>query len=98
MQSIKIEITGKVYKVGFRYFIKQMAERLGVSGTVKYSDDHTIIIEASGRDTALNRLIGYCRLGCLGADVKNISVTECSTRYEHSFIIQFEDIVENKGM
>ena len=90
MKNIKIQISGKVYKVGFRYFVKQMAEKLGVAGTVKYSPDHKVIIEASGSDMALNQLIGFCRLGCLGAEVENISVTENNNQHQHSFNILYD--------
>ena len=91
MQNIKIQISGKVYKVGFRYFIKQMAEKFGVAGTVKYSPDHKVIVEASGSNIALNQLIVYCRLGCFGAEVENISIVETNNLHQHSFNIQFDD-------
>ena len=91
MQNITIQISGKVYKVGFRYFIKQMAEKLDVAGCVKYSPDHKVIVEASGSKVDLDQLIGYCRLGCFGSDVENISVSENNNPHKNSFDIQFND-------
>lgn len=68
-----------------------MAEKFGVVGTVKYSPDHKVIVEASGSDIALNKLIAYCRLGCFGAEVENISIIETNNLHLHSFNIQFDD-------
>ena len=91
MKNIKIEITGKVYKTGFRYFVKQMAEKLSVAGTVKYSANRSIVIEASGNDNSLDQFIGNCRLGSLGSEVESVLVTENSLQYQNSFTIQFEN-------
>ena len=90
MKNILIIITGKVYKTGFRYFVKQMAERNSITGTVKYSGNNSIIIEANGGDKALNIFISYCRLGCFGSEVNNVSISESPAFPCRSFEIENE--------
>jgi len=87
MKNLHILISGKVYKTGFRYFVKQMAENLGITGSVKYSPNHSVLIQASGTDTALNKLIGFCRLGCIGSLVENVSISEMLFTQSQTFEI-----------
>jgi len=87
MKNLHIIISGKVHKVGFKYFVKQIAENLGVSGSVKYSPDHSVFIEASGNGKSLDKFIGFCRLGCIGSEVKNISLSEAIFPQNQSFEI-----------
>ena len=91
MKNIQIIIVGKVYKTGFRYFVKQMSERNGITGTVQYTDDHSVKIEARGYEDALNRFINYCRLGCLGSEVNNVSISESPEFPYRSFEIVNEE-------
>ncbi|MCD4745397.1 MAG: acylphosphatase [Bacteroidales bacterium] len=92
MKTVQIIITGKVYKVGFLYFAKQMAEEFEIKGSVKYTLDYSINIEATGTENAMDKFISYCQLGCIGSQVKNISISETAFPQPHSFQI----INENK--
>lgn len=76
MINLHIILTGKVYKVGLRYFIKQMAKRCGIIGTVRYQDDSTIAIDATGQKDNINHFLNYCRLGCPGSDIQDINIKE----------------------
>jgi len=96
MQNLKIHITGNIYRVGFRYFIKQMAERFGVFGLVQYSKDKSILIEASGKEYSLDQFLIFCRLGCQGSKVEKISISENQIQYNNSFEIEFEDYEKNQ--
>ena len=87
MQNLYIQITGKVHKVGFRYFIKQMAEKYSISGIVKYSSDKSLLVEASGKEKSLNKFISFCRLGCIGSEVENISISEMPSTWRQTFEI-----------
>jgi len=96
MQNIKIKISGKVYKVGFRYYIKQMAELLGVFGTIKYTKKQAIIIEASGKSSAINQFLVYCNLGCHGSIVNKVSISKNQMEYHNNFLILSDDSKKNK--
>ena len=98
MKNLHILIAGKVYKTGFRYFVKQIAERLEITGSVEYSHNHSVLIEATGTDIALNKLIGFCRLGCIGSQVENISLSEKPFPQRHTFeIINENNSVKNNN-
>jgi len=77
-----------------------MAERLEISGSVKYSPDHSILINASGNDKSLDKFISFCRLGCIGSDVKNISLSEAIFPQNQSFEIinETQEISGNKNI
>ena len=91
MKNLRIHISGKVYKVGFRYFVKQQAIRAGITGTVCYLDNNTLIIEASGNDEALNKFINFCRIGTIGSQIKNITISDSPVTIYRSFEIVTEE-------
>ncbi len=91
MKNLRINISGKVYKVGLRYFVKQQAIRTGITGTVRYLDNHTISIEASGPEDALNEFISYCRIGSIGSQIDNITISESPVKVFRSFEILSEE-------
>jgi acylphosphatase len=76
MNTIRITVTGKVYKVGYRYYVKQMADLLEIIGNVRYAGNRKVIIEAQGKDHNLDKFITFCQLGCPGSSIKNILIKE----------------------
>jgi len=77
-----------------------MAERLEISGSVKYSPDQSVVIEASGGEKSLDQFISFCRLGCIGSQVENISLSEAIFPQNHSFEIinEKQEISGNKNI
>jgi acylphosphatase len=69
---VKITIHGRVQGVFFRAFVKETAERLGIKGYVRNTDDSVEII-AEGGEEAINELIKECKMGPAGSLVKYIS-------------------------
>ncbi len=87
MKSLNITITGKVTKVGFRYFIKQRADKFNITGSVRYSIPNSIIVKACGNPDELDEFLKYCRLGTAFSEVKEIEVTETGSKEYQSFEI-----------
>ena len=87
MKSLNIIISGKLNKVGFRYFIKQRAAKFNITGSVRYKTPDSIIVEACGNSDDLDEFLKYCRLGTAFSEVENIEVTETSAKEYHSFEI-----------
>lgn len=87
MRNVKITIKGRVFKVGFQYYVKQIAWILSIKGTVKYSGNNKIKIEASGNNIVINGFINYYTLGSHGSNVKKITITENQTEYTQDFAI-----------
>nr|NQU91305.1 acylphosphatase [Bacteroidota bacterium] len=60
---MKINIHGKVYKTGLRYFLKQRASQLKIKGCIFYGIDNSVEIIAIGENPELNKFIKYCHHG-----------------------------------
>jgi acylphosphatase len=75
-RTIQIVVHGDVQGVGFRWFTRQAAEHLGVSGTVANQRDGTVCIVANGRPDLLDRLQVMVREGPPHAAVTRLEVHE----------------------
>tara|TARA_Y100001970_G_C14250607_1_gene871538 strand:- start:313 stop:573 length:261 start_codon:yes stop_codon:yes gene_type:complete len=67
-------ITGKVQGVGFRYFVKKEAEKLGISGYVKNEIDGSVFVVAEGNLNDLESLTKLCNLGSPHSVVKKVKI------------------------
>jgi acylphosphatase len=92
MQSLQITLTGKIQNTGFPFYVKQFAELNHIKGTVHISGNISIIIEAEGEESNLDRFIEYCRIGPLGASVFTLNVARSGKRGFDSF-----QIIENEN-
>ncbi|MEA3451163.1 MAG: acylphosphatase [Bacteroidota bacterium] len=70
----KITVTGKVQGVGFRYFVKQKAESMGIGGWVRNTVDGAVEIFAEAEDYKINILINFCKKGSVYSNVENIGI------------------------
>ncbi len=74
MKRVRIIVSGRVQKVGYRYYIKTVGSRLGLDGWVKNSTDGKVEIIAEGQERLINEFLEYCRRGPPLADVEDIDV------------------------
>jgi acylphosphatase len=73
MESIHLEVGGRVQGVGFRWFVVEKGRRLGLSGWVKNRPDGKVEIAAAGDATALAQLEAAVERGPPGAQVHQVS-------------------------
>ena len=73
MESIHLEVSGRVQGVGFRWFVVQEARRLQLSGWVRNRPDGKVEIAASGSADALAELESAVTDGPPGAQVQKVS-------------------------
>ena len=85
-QSILLTIHGKVQGVGFRYFVKQKADSLGIKGLVKNCLDGTVQVEADGEPEMLQLFIQLCEAGPSHAWVEKIDIQFCPVQEFVGFI------------
>jgi acylphosphatase len=79
-------IEGRVQGVGFRYFVVEVAELLGVYGWVRNRWDNTVEVLAEGDRAVLEKLLDALGRGPRGAYVSGVKVDwEKSTGEFHSF-------------
>lgn len=56
MTDAGFRVTGRVQGVGFRWWTRSQASRLGVVGTVKNAEDGSVEVQARGSDDVLAML------------------------------------------
>jgi acylphosphatase len=72
MDTIHLEVEGRVQGVGFRWFVVEKAEELGVGGWVRNRPDGRVEIAAAGPREALEKLEMAVRAGPRGARVETV--------------------------
>lgn len=72
MESIHLEIRGRVQGVGFRWFIVEKARALKLSGWVKNRADGNVELAAAGESHALAQLEREVAKGPSGARVEEV--------------------------
>ena len=70
----RLEITGRVQGVGFRYSMQSEAARRGVSGWVRNRRDGSVEALLQGEDAAVEALVAWARQGPAGARVTQVRV------------------------
>lgn len=69
MALLHVRIRGRVQGVGFRWFAREEARRLGLSGWVTNLSSGDVELAAGGEDSSLQRLRRAVAVGPAGADV-----------------------------
>ena len=87
MVNLQITITGKVFKVGFMYYAKQIARKNGIQGIARYTDNLSVVIKAHGENDAMDKFMNYCRLGCVGSEIEGFEIKEIVPGHYQSFEI-----------
>jgi acylphosphatase len=64
-------IRGRVQGVGFRYFAKNVADELNLTGWVRNLPDGTVEVLALGPEIALEQFMQRLRIGPLGSRVQS---------------------------
>jgi acylphosphatase len=72
MSQLHVRVTGMVQGVGFRWFVRERARRLGLAGWVRNLPDGSVEVAAAGDDQQLELLRDALREGPHGAAVDNL--------------------------
>lgn len=72
METIHLEIRGRVQGVGFRWFIVEKAEQLKLAGWVRNRRDGSVELAAAGPTDALKQLEAAAKQGPRGANVEEV--------------------------
>lgn len=82
MATLHLEIAGRVQGVGFRWFIRQTARRLGLSGWAVNTPNGSVEVVAKGEPDALSLLEAAAAQGSSGAIVKSVTELEVISEEE----------------
>ncbi|MDB4884597.1 MAG: acylphosphatase [Gemmatimonadetes bacterium] len=70
MHTLHVKISGRVQGVGFRWFVREEARRLGLSGWVTNLPTGEVEVAAGGTPESLDRLRRAVAVGPAGASVE----------------------------
>lgn len=90
MRRVRLLVSGSVQGVGFRYFTREEARALQLTGYVRNLDDGRVEAVVEGPDGDVAELIAVLRKGPSGAWVEDVRVEEEPHRGEfNSFGVRF---------
>ena len=72
MHTLHVRIGGRVQGVGFRWFVREEARRLGLSGWVTNLSSGEVEVRAGGERSSLERLRRALQVGPSGAQVEHV--------------------------
>jgi acylphosphatase len=70
-------LSGRVQRVGFRYFASHLAHELGLLGCVRNLPDGSVEIEAQGEESRLEEFLMEIQRGPQLAVVRDIAIEDC---------------------
>ena len=73
-EARRLIVSGRVQGVGFRYFLRAEAARLGATGWVRNRADGTVEAVVAGTPVAIAGLLAAARRGPPGARVDHLAV------------------------
>lgn len=80
-------VAGRVQGVGFRWFAKETADSLGLTGWVHNREDGTVEAEAQGTDAKLDEFIERLQTGNTAARVDSLETKPAAVKHEAAFKI-----------
>ena len=72
----RIQVTGRVQGVGFRWNAARVARNLGIKGFVKNLPDGSVYIEAEGTGEQLKEYVEWCKRGPGSGYVESVNTEE----------------------
>lgn len=87
MPTVHLIIKGRVQGVFYRATAKDAAEKTGITGWVKNTDEGNVEITASGTGDQLRQFIAWCRQGPPKAIVTDMAITPKEDEFFKEFQI-----------
>src|SRR4051794_32936410 len=72
VRTLRATVHGRVQGVGYRFFVRETARSLGISGYVRNQPDGTVFVTARAQLRKLEQLLSLLRRGPSSAHVTNI--------------------------
>ena len=84
LASVSVIVYGRVQGVGFRFFTRERAKRLGLTGYARNLPDGGMVeVVAEGEKSGLENFIEYLRAGPPGARVERLEVNWSNYAGQH---------------
>ena len=89
MKTVHLLIKGKVQGVFFRATAKEVADKIGVKGWIKNTDEGDVEAVVTGSGQQLQEFVSWCKQGPRRADVSEVISTEQEeTRFKDFSVIR----------
>ena len=88
MLARRYVLKGRVQGVGFRHFVYQAADNLGIRGWVRNLEDGTVEVHAQGGSETMTRFVAEIRSGPSFARVEDIQEDDVETEDYEEFVIE----------
>jgi acylphosphatase len=89
VKAVQARVTGRVQGVSFRWYTREQAQELGVTGWVRNEPDGSVLLHAEGDDDAVDALVAWCRAGPSTAKVADVAVRDAAPSGATSFDIGY---------
>ncbi len=87
-KHLAIKIYGRVQGVGFRYFVKDKAQKFSILGFVENEAGTSVYIEAEGESENLTEFTRFCSRGPSDAKIDRIEIQEGNLKNFKTFEIK----------
>jgi acylphosphatase len=89
LETVQLVVHGKVQGVGFRFFVSNTADRLGVLGWTRNLSDGSVEVLAHANRQTLDEFTEAVKIGPPGSKVERLVVTtkEAPTEIGEGFLI-----------
>lgn len=74
MNKIQLRISGRVQGVAFRYYTRQKALELGLTGYVMNLPDGSVKVFVAGESEAVRKMVKWCHSGSPASLVSEVSI------------------------
>jgi acylphosphatase len=88
LTRLRVHVAGRVQGVGYRWFVRDHAVRLGVTGWVRNREDGTVELEAEGDSGVLEAFADVLRTGHAAARVTSLETKTIDVAGDRSFDIR----------
>ena len=85
----RVVVHGRVQGVGFRAFVEDTAERLGLEGWVRNRRDGTVEAVFAGEEATVGEAIEACRRGPRSARVTKVDVSDGEGQLQQRQSVRF---------
>jgi acylphosphatase len=72
INALNATVYGRVQGVGFRFYVRNQAESLNLTGWVRNKPDGTVELQAFGLISDLEQLLHYIKAGSIGSHVEKV--------------------------
>lgn len=80
-------VQGQVQGVGFRYYTRRRADKLGLAGYVRNLADGSVEVEIEGDEPAVARMLDWLNTGPRSASVDHTRVVDVPATGETGFCV-----------